>query len=256
MRSLDGGAMMTIAFTMSREERLAVASFLGTPDTVSGPPPAAFCTDRTVRLAATPAVSWNGWSPGTGNARFQPATAAGVSAAQVPALKLKWAFGFDGDVSAFSQPTVLDGHLFVGSAAGLVHAMRADTGCLEWTFQANGPVRAAIVAAPLNGRQVLLFGDMTGWFYALNAETGASISSRTHSPAVSNSARRARTRTATRSISRAGRLYAAARIAATSKTSRGGTRARVPQSDRDAELSYADDTRAGRVRQALRRHAQ
>jgi polyvinyl alcohol dehydrogenase (cytochrome) len=172
MRSLDGGTMMTIAFTMSREERLAVASYLGTPGAVSGPPASAFCADRTIRLAARPSVTWNGWSPGTGNARFQTREAAGLDASQVSRLTLRWAFGFDGDVSAFSQPTALDGHLFVGSAAGVVHAMRADSGCLEWTFQANGPVRAAIVAAPVDGTHVLLFGDMTGWFYALQAETG------------------------------------------------------------------------------------
>lgn len=75
-------------------------------------------------------------------------------------------------MSAYSQPTVLDGNLFVGSAAGVVHAMRADRGCLKWTFQANGPVRAAILAVPVAGSHVLLFGDMTGWFYALQAETG------------------------------------------------------------------------------------
>ena len=173
MRSLDGGAMMTIAFTMSREERLAVSSFLGTPNGLSGPPASAFCSERTVNIAASPSVAWNGWSPGTGNARFQSANSAGLRADQVPQLKLKWAFGFEGDVSAFSQPTVLDGHLFVGSAAGMVHAMRADRGCLEWTYQANGPVRAAIVAVAVKGRHVLLFGDMTGWFYALQAETGA-----------------------------------------------------------------------------------
>lgn len=173
MRALDGGAMMTIALTMSREERLAVAAFLGTAGVAGAPPPSAFCSDRTIRLAARPSVTWNGWSPGTGNARFQTAAAAGLGADQVPGLKLKWAFGFDGDVSAYSQPTVLDGHLFAGSAAGLVHAMRADRGCLEWTFQANGPVRAAILAVPVNGQHVLLFGDMTGWFYALQAETGA-----------------------------------------------------------------------------------
>jgi polyvinyl alcohol dehydrogenase (cytochrome) len=173
MRALDGGAMMTIALTMSREERLAVAAFLGTPGGVEGPPASAFCADRTVRLAAQPAVAWNGWSPGTGNTRFQAGGPAGISAAQVPRLTLKWAFGFDGDVSAYSQPTVLDGHLFVGSAAGVVHAMRADRGCLEWTFQANGPVRAAILAVPAAGKHVLLFGDMTGWFYAVQAETGA-----------------------------------------------------------------------------------
>jgi len=173
MRALDGGAMMSIALTMSRDERLAVASYLGTPNALSGPPAAAFCSDRTVRLEARPRTTWNGWSPGTGNTRFQTSEAAGLRADQVGQLKLKWAFGFDGDVSAFSQPTVLDAHVFVGSAAGVVHAMRADRGCLEWTFQANGPVRAAILAVPANGKHVLLFGDMTGWFYALQAETGA-----------------------------------------------------------------------------------
>ena len=30
-----------------------------------------------------------------------------------------------------------------------------------------------ILAVPVGGRHVLLFGDMTGWFYALQAETGA-----------------------------------------------------------------------------------
>jgi len=37
--------------------------------------------------------SWNGWSPGDKNARFQTASAAGLSASQIPTLKLKWAFG-------------------------------------------------------------------------------------------------------------------------------------------------------------------
>jgi polyvinyl alcohol dehydrogenase (cytochrome) len=172
VRALDSGAMMAVAFTMSRDERLAVASYLGTSDAVTGPPPSAFCSDRTIRLKATPAVTWNGWSPGTSNARFQSAEAAKLTSEQVGRLKLKWAFGFDGDVTAFAPPTVLDDHVFVGSAAGVVHAMRADTGCLKWVFQANGPVRAGILAVPLNGTHALLFGDMAGWFYALQAETG------------------------------------------------------------------------------------
>jgi polyvinyl alcohol dehydrogenase (cytochrome) len=172
LRALDSGTMMGVAFTINRPDRLAVASYLGTTDAIAGPPAAAFCRDRSVKLAAQPSIAWNGWSPDTANTRFQPRAAAGLSADQVPKLRLRWAFGFDGDVSAFSQPTVIDGHIFVGSAAGVVHAMQADSGCLKWTFQANGPVRAAIVSASMNGRPVLLFGDMTGWFYALRAETG------------------------------------------------------------------------------------
>jgi polyvinyl alcohol dehydrogenase (cytochrome) len=173
LRALDSGAMMSIAFTMSREDRMAVASFLGTDASVSAPPASAFCADRTVKLSAAPKFVWNGWSPGSSNARFQTAEAAGLSIDQVRGLKLKWAFGFDGDATAFAPPTVIDGQVFVGSAGGVIHAMRAESGCLQWVFQANGPVRSSIVSAPLDGQQhALLFGDMTGWFYAVQAETG------------------------------------------------------------------------------------
>jgi polyvinyl alcohol dehydrogenase (cytochrome) len=171
LRALDSGAMMSIAFVMSRDDRRAVASYLGSPDTIAGPPPSAFCANRTVTIAANP-TGWNGWSPGTSNARFQTGDEAGLTTDQVKRLTLKWAFGFEGDVTAFAQPTVLDGHVFVGSAGGTVQAMRAESGCLEWTFQANGPVRSAIVAAPRGNRHALLFGDMTGWFYAVEAQTG------------------------------------------------------------------------------------
>lgn len=175
VRALDSGAMMSIAFTMHRDERLAVASYLGTSETVGVPPASTFCPDRSVRIAAAPAVTWNGWSPGTDNARFQTQGGAGLGLDQIRNLKLKWAFGFEGDTSSFSQPTVLDGHVFVGSAGGVVHGMRADTGCLKWIYQANGPVRAALVAVPVNGKYTLMFGDMTGWFYALDAETGREL---------------------------------------------------------------------------------
>jgi len=107
---------MTVAYPLARPEREAVAAYLGTPGAAPGPPPSAFCSDRRVKLADTPKAAWNGWSPGSGNARFQPGDAAGLSIDQIGRLKLKWAFGFDGDVTAFSQPTVLDGQVFVGSA--------------------------------------------------------------------------------------------------------------------------------------------
>jgi polyvinyl alcohol dehydrogenase (cytochrome) len=123
-------------------------------------------------MPARPKAQWNGWSPGESNARFQPADAAGLTSSQVGSLQLKWAFAFDGDVSAFAQPTVLDRALFVGSAAGRVHALDTSTGCIHWMFQANGPVRSAILAVPLGSRQALLFSDLIGWVYALDAENG------------------------------------------------------------------------------------
>src|SRR5688572_1520629 len=123
VRALDAGAMLAIAMTMNRDERIAVAEYLGTDTPDLGPPAAAYCSDRTVALGSR--ASWNGWSPTPDNARYQTAERGGLRAAQVPNLKLAWAYGFAGDVTAFAAPTVVDGHVFVGSAGGLVQALAA-----------------------------------------------------------------------------------------------------------------------------------
>jgi polyvinyl alcohol dehydrogenase (cytochrome) len=174
-RALDFGAMMTVAYPMSRDEREAVAAYLGTNAPAVAFPPSAYCSDRRAVASARPKSIWNGWSPASNNSRYQSAEAAGLSIDQVRGLKLKWAFGFDGDVTAFSQPTVIDNQVFVGSAGGVIHALRADSGCLQWTFQANGPVRSSVLSVVDRNRQLLLFGDQTGWFYAIQAESGTLV---------------------------------------------------------------------------------
>ena len=171
LRTLDFGAMMTVTYMLTREERTAVASYLGKAADTREIPATAFCSDRAVKVAAKPAVEWNGWSPEPTNTRYQ--AAAGLSLDQVKNLKLKWAFGFDGDVNSFAPPAILDSQLFVGSAAGAVHALDAKTGCIRWVYQADGPVRTAMVVAPRGaGKHSVLFGDQTGWFYSVDAATG------------------------------------------------------------------------------------
>ncbi len=172
LRSLDFGAMMSVAYPLRRDEREAVAAYVGTSASDPTPQAAAFCGSRTLQLAARPKVQWNGWSPTNANTRYQSAEAAGLSSDSVKRLELKWAFAFDGDITAFAQPSVLDRVLFVGSAGGVVHAMNVESGCLYWTFQANGPVRSALLAVPIGRRHALLFSDQVGWFYSLEAETG------------------------------------------------------------------------------------
>ncbi len=175
LRTLDFGAMMTVAYPMAREDRQAVASYLGTNAPALSLPPSAYCPDRSVKISNSPQFAWNGWSARSNNARYQSAEAAGLSIDRVRGLKLKWAFGFDGDITAFSQPTVIEGQVFVGSAGGVIYALRAGSGCVQWTYQANGPVRSSVLAEPLGEKHALLFGDQTGWFYALEAETGKEI---------------------------------------------------------------------------------
>ncbi len=172
LRTLDFGVMMSVAYPLRREEREAVAAYLGVPGGDRPPVPEAFCADRRVNLAGPPQPQWNGWSASPGNTRYQPAAAAGLSLDQVPRLKLKWAFGFDGDVTAFAQPAVLGKYLFVGSAGGRIYALSAVTGCIHWYFEAGGPVRSAIVAVPTGRQHALFFSDQTGWAYSLEAETG------------------------------------------------------------------------------------
>jgi polyvinyl alcohol dehydrogenase (cytochrome) len=169
---MNAGVMMTPAYPLRREEREAVAAYLGTPGPEPGPKPEAFCKERAISLSQAPKFAWNGWSPTLNNARFQSADAARLSVSQVQKLKLKWAFGLEGDISAYSQPTVVDGHVFIGSAAGRIYALEASTGCIEWTYQAGAPVREALATAPLGDHHAVLFGDLTGMFYALEAETG------------------------------------------------------------------------------------
>ncbi len=173
LRTLNYGAMMTVAYTMTIGQREAVANWLGTPGG-SDPalPASAFCGDRSVHIAANPKLRWNGWSPAPENTRFQTAEEAGLTLDGVRNLKLKWALAFQGDITAFSQPTILDDNLFVGSAGGAIHDLDAQTGCIKWMYQASGPVRTSILAVRDGNRYVLLFGDQSGWFYALDANGG------------------------------------------------------------------------------------
>ena len=172
LKALDFGAMMGIANPMNREERGAVSKYLGTNQPEVPLPATAFCSDRKVTVDDKSKFVWNGWSPGADNTRFQPAAVAGLTIDGVKNLKLKWAFGFDGDVTAFGAPSVLGNQVFVGSAGGTIQALHLDTGCIQWTYQADGPVRAAIQVEPMGSKHVLLFGTQIGWFYALEAETG------------------------------------------------------------------------------------
>src|SRR6185436_17866215 len=67
--------------------------------------------------------AWNGWSADMSNTRFQSAQSAGLTAAQVPQLKLKWAFGLPAGMTSSSQPTVASGRVFFGSDHGFLYSV-------------------------------------------------------------------------------------------------------------------------------------
>ncbi len=109
-----------------------------------------------------------------------PKEVGGLTAADVPRLKLKWAFGYQGVAAARAQPTVAGGRLFVASENGEVHALDPKTGCSHWTFKAQAGVRTALTVAPYstsggsNGYAVY-FGDSKANAYAVDADSGQQV---------------------------------------------------------------------------------
>src|SRR6202162_2794394 len=172
LRTLDFGLMMAVAYPIKREEREAVANFLGTKAEETPLPASAFCSANISILSGPANDSWAGWSPSASNARYQAADRAGLAPGQVRRLKLKWALGFPGDVTAFAAPSVVNGTLFVGSASGAVEAVDAKTGCTHWVFQAIGPVRGAVLPVANGSATSLVLTDLIGWAYALDAKSG------------------------------------------------------------------------------------
>jgi polyvinyl alcohol dehydrogenase (cytochrome) len=119
--------------------------------------------------AVSSGPAWNGWGADASNSRFQSAPAAGLTAEQVPRLKLKWAFGFPGVKSVLGQPSIVAGRGFLGVDTGMVYSLDAAAGCLYWSFQADASVRTAIT---IDARAVAYFGDLKANAYALDAYSG------------------------------------------------------------------------------------
>jgi polyvinyl alcohol dehydrogenase (cytochrome) len=179
VKVLETGAMRGIAGvgSLTPGQRDAIAEFL-----TGRAPHKADNAQPSVGLCVSPAKSfsidpnrsqWNGWGL-DGNRRFQSAAMAGISAANVPRLKVKWALGFDGDIMAFSQPTIVGGRVFVGSEQGKVFSLDADSGCINWTYQAEAAVRTAITVGglPDPSKYAAYFGDQRGGVYAVDVVTG------------------------------------------------------------------------------------
>ena len=175
--ALVSGSMAMQSALLAPAEVAAVSEFV-TGKTLSKDtlPQQAFCT------AAAPAFDdplskphWNGWGAGVAERRFQPAAMAQLSAAEVPNLKLKWAFAFPGDSRAYAQPTVVGGRIFVGSAGRKVFSLDAKTGCVYWTFSTDFPVRSAISIGKQGRGWAAYFGDQHANAYAVDAASGKQI---------------------------------------------------------------------------------
>jgi polyvinyl alcohol dehydrogenase (cytochrome) len=173
------GRMQIQAISLSEAQQRAVAVFLaGKPFAPTAPIEVKNkCTASPAMRAPAASGEWNGWGGNVSNTRFQPN--GGLTAADLPKLKLKWAFGYHTVTSARAQPILAGGRLFVASENSEVHALDPKTGCTHWTYKAQGGVRTALsVGAYKNAGAsglAVFFGDSRANAYAVDANTGKEL---------------------------------------------------------------------------------
>jgi polyvinyl alcohol dehydrogenase (cytochrome) len=180
LEAITTGIMAPNARVLSTNERRAVAEYAaGRAFGTSRPMDAASMTNRCAPKPLGDPLQgpmWNGWGADRDNSRYQPASSARLTADQVPKLTLKWAFGLPNAATAYAQPTVVGGRVYVGADTGYVYALDAASGCVYWSFAAQGGVRTAFSVGPVSNagsaRYAVYFGDLRANIYAVNAETG------------------------------------------------------------------------------------
>jgi polyvinyl alcohol dehydrogenase (cytochrome) len=181
--ALSAGIMKQVGDTLNEVDRRRVSESLA--GQFLGSAAAGDAAKMPNRCAQNPPLqdvtehAWNGWGNSLANTRFQSTAAAGLTAATVPNLKLKWAFGFPGGTSAFGQPTVVAGRVFVGSDIGYVYSLDATNGFVYWSYRTEAGVRNAMTVGPIRRsgktRYAVYFGDLKANAYAIDAQTGVGI---------------------------------------------------------------------------------
>ncbi len=176
--TLTLGVMRAQAAGLTPEEIRALAVYL----TGKQPAPRAAANANLCHAAPAPRLGendWRSWGRDAANSRLQPH---GLTAAQVPHLKLRWTFAYPGR-AAFGQPAVIDGVVLAGGTGGRVFALDARSGCTYWSYDAGALVRTGIVAGELatghtgerKGHIAAWFGDDRGVLHAVDVQSGTQL---------------------------------------------------------------------------------
>jgi polyvinyl alcohol dehydrogenase (cytochrome) len=182
VNALVNGKMAAQGSSLTAAERAAVAqSLTGRAPVATAEnnmnPNAGRCTTNTPMGDPTKGPSWSGWGAGITNTRY--VTNGGLTATDIPKLKLKWAFGYRDVAAARGQPAVAGGRVFTANENSEVYALDMKTGCSYWTYKARAGVRSALSVAPYKTRTAsgyaVYFGDARANIYAVDANTGKEL---------------------------------------------------------------------------------
>ena len=173
--SLEDGVMRVEGSNLTAEQRIELAEYLtGRPYAAEALPEAAFCAGPAWNGIDPAAVSWTGFAGNLAGTGFQSPGRAGLDAAAVPNLELRWAFAFPDGTNMRTSPAVVGDVAVVAGPFGEVAALDLATGCVRWSYAADAPIRGAIlVGEGVEGRVTAWFVDSRTNAYAVDLESGS-----------------------------------------------------------------------------------
>ena len=177
--ALTGGVMAPMAKGLSPADVVAVAAYLTPTASAAG-------EGRRRRFMAAPVgvdkmceanppirtgpSDWSRLGQDAASSRYQPHP--GLTAAEVPRLKVKWAFTMSGG----SAPTIVGDWLFVTNRSGKFYALDARTGCVHWVASSLGSrSQPMIVRSKVSPSGWATFIGAGHFVHALDAQTGKEI---------------------------------------------------------------------------------
>jgi polyvinyl alcohol dehydrogenase (cytochrome) len=177
-----------MAAGLSDADKQAVAGYLtgAAPGPVVQAPPAAPAGGANARQAALanapkgvdkmcethPPIAATGrdWtSVGMGDRSLRYQANPGLTAADVPRLKVKWAYSMAGG----GMPTVVGDWLFISNRSGKTYALDAKTGCVHWALDLAARTTPMVIKSPISPSGWVTFvGERSRVVHALDAQTG------------------------------------------------------------------------------------
>ena len=161
------GPMAQYVGDMSRGQVQALAAHLARNQEALMPE-SAYCASEP---STAPAI--DRWGFDAANSRWQQHTT--INAANVGRLQLKWAFAAPNVSTMRSQPAVSADTIFLPTLAGRLYALERESGCIRWTYRAEGPLRTSVMLGNAGDKPALFVGDQGSSIHAVDAATGELI---------------------------------------------------------------------------------
>ncbi|GJM13721.1 MAG: cytochrome CBB3 [Pseudohongiella sp.] len=107
------------------------------------------------------------------NTRHMDAAQAGLTTEDLSELELAWTVAFPNTSSLRAAPVIVGTTLFFASTdTGQVFALDTNSGCAKWVYESGTRLRSSLAYDVVDDQGTLIFGDMAGMMYSIDAESG------------------------------------------------------------------------------------